>query len=126
MSKPVQAEAGAARRITAVLFAAQCLASAAFIAIATVSPILAFKLTGRESWAGVPAACNLLAGAGAAFLWGYLMDALGRRGSLVLGLGLGGIGAALGFFGLSRGSFFLFGAGSVLVGVANAAANLSR
>ncbi|MGA2765358.1 MAG: MFS transporter [Spirochaetia bacterium] len=116
----------AARRITAVLFAAQCLGSAAFIAIATVGPILAVRLSAHESWAGIPSACTLLAGAGAAFLWGYLMDSLGRRGSLALGLGLGGLGAALSFFAVSRGSFILFAAGMVLIGVANAAANLSR
>ena len=96
----LESEAREARRITAVLFVAQCLGSAAFIAIATVSPIIAFKLSGRESWAGIPAACNLLAGAGAAFLWGFLMDALGRRGALALGLGLGGLGAALAFMGV--------------------------
>jgi MFS family permease len=126
MSATLPSEVGAARRITGVLFAAQCLGSAAFIAIATVSPILAVKLSARESWAGIPAACTLLAGAGAAFLWGYLMDSLGRRGSLALGLGLGGLGAALSFLGASRGSFLLFAAGMVFVGVANAAANLSR
>ncbi len=109
-----------------MLFAAQCLGSAAFIAMATVTPILAVSLSARESWAGIPSACTQLAGAGAAFVWGYLMDSLGRRGALALGLALGAVGAALSFFGVWHGSFVLFAAGMVLVGIANAAAILSR
>ena len=113
-------------KITAVLFAAQCLGSAAFIAISTVGAILAASLSGHKSWAGAPAAASLFAGAGAAFLWGYLMDSMGRRGALVLGLVLGSIGAAVSFSAILLASFPLFLGGMLLVGVANAAVNLSR
>jgi MFS family permease len=118
--------AAAARRITAVLFAAQCLASAAFIATSTVSAIAGTALSGQRSLAGVPAAASTLAGAGAAFLWGLLMDRIGRRRSLALGLLFGVFGAGLCVGGISASSFPLFVGGMMLVGVAQAAITLSR
>jgi len=116
----------AARRITAVLFAAQCLASAAFIATSTVSAIAGMALSGQRSLAGVPAAASTLAGSGAAFLWGILMDRMGRRPSLALGLLFGAAGSALCIWGITAGSFLIFVGGMMLVGVANAAVTLSR
>jgi MFS family permease len=116
----------AARRITTVLFAAQCLASAAFIATSTVAAIAAVSLSGQRSLAGLPAAASTLAGSGAAFLWGVLMDRIGRRSALALGLLCGCIGAALCVWAITAGSFPLFLAGMMLLGVANAAMNLSR
>jgi MFS family permease len=116
----------AARRITGVLFAAQCLASAAFIATSTVSAIAGMSLSGQRSLAGVPAAASTLAGSGAAFLWGLLMDRMGRRPSLALGLLFGAAGSALCIWGITAGSFLIFVGGMMLVGVANAAVTLSR
>ena len=115
-----------ARRITAVLFAAQCLASAAFIATSTVSAIAGMSLSGQRSLAGVPAAASTLAGSGAAFLWGMLMDRIGRRQSLTLGILFGAAGAALCVWGITISSFLVFVGGMMLVGVANAAVTLSR
>jgi MFS family permease len=116
----------AARRITSVLFAAQCLASAAFIATSTVAAIAAVSLSGQRSLAGFPAAASTLTGSGAAFLWGLLMDKIGRRSSLVLGLLFGSIGAALCVWAITAGAFPFFVVGMMLLGVANAAVNLSR
>ena len=116
----------AARRITTVLFAAQCLASAAFIATSTVSAIAGMALSGQRSLAGVPAAASTLAGSGAAFLWGMLMDKMGRRPSLALGLLFGAAGAALCVWGITARSFLVFVGGMMLLGVANAAITLSR
>lgn len=115
-----------ARRITTVLFAAQCLASAAFIATSTVSAIAGMALSGQRSLAGVPAAASTLAGSGAAFLWGMLMDRMGRRPSLTLGILFGAAGAALCVWGITASSFLFFVGGMMLVGVANAAVTLSR
>jgi hypothetical protein len=124
---PVMDEhSSAARRITAVLFAAQCLASAAFIATSTVSALAGAALSGQRSLAGVPAGASTLAGAGAAFIWGLLMDRMGRRSSLSLGLLFGAAGAGLCIWGITTGSFLLFVGGMMLVGVANAAVTLSR
>ena len=74
----------------------------------------------------MPAAASTLAGSGAAFLWGMLMDRMGRRQSLVLGLVFGAAGAVLCIWGITAGSFLLFLVGMMLVGVANAAVTLSR
>jgi MFS family permease len=113
-------------RITGVLFGAQCLASAAFIATSTVAAIAGAALSGQRSWAGLPAAISTLAGSGAAFAWGFLMDRIGRRRALALGLLLGALGAAMSVNAIAVGSFPLFLAGMVLNGVANAAVTLSR
>jgi MFS family permease len=122
----MDAHAAAARRITAVLFAAQCLASAAFIATSTVSAIAGTGLSGQRGLAGVPAAASTLAGAGAALLWGLLMDRIGRRRSLALGLLFGAFGAGLSIAGISSASFPVFVGGMMLIGVAQAAITLSR
>ena len=53
-----------ARKITWILFANQSLASAGFIASATINSIIGAKLGGSASFAGVPSAVYLL---GAAF-----------------------------------------------------------
>jgi MFS family permease len=115
-----------ARRLTWVLFAAQSMASAGFIAAATLASILGADLTGSTSWAGVPSAIYLLGTAGAALAWGYLMDVLGRRGGLVLGLLLGAVGGALAFLAVDSRSFVLFLIGLALMGVASAAVTLGR
>lgn len=122
----MEEHSAAARRITTVLFIAQCLASAAFIATSTVSAIAGTALSGQRSLAGVPTAASTLAGAGAAFLWGLLMDRMGRRPSLALGLLFGAAGSGLCIWGITSGSFPTFVGGMMLVGVANAAVTLSR
>jgi MFS family permease len=115
-----------ARRLTWVLFAAQSMASAGFIAAATLASILGAELAGSTAWAGVPSSVYLLGTAGAALAWGYLMDVLGRRGGLVLGLLLGTLGGALAFLAVDAGSFVLFLIGLALMGVASAAVTLGR
>lgn len=116
----------AARKITGVLFAQQSLASAGFIAAATLNSIVGKELSQNPSWAGVPTAVYLLAGAFSAFMWGYVFDAIGRRGGLVTGLSAGVIGSGVTFFAIAIHSFALFLGGMVLMGVANAAVQLGR
>lgn len=115
-----------ARKITLTLFLAQSLSSAGFIAIATLSSILGAKLGGGAGWAGVPSAIYLLGSAFAAFLWGYLMDAIGRRRGLVLGLALGTLGAGLAMHAIIVGLLPEFLLGMILLGGANAAVVLGR
>ncbi len=115
-----------ARRLTWVLFAAQSMSSAGFIAAATLASILGAELAGSAAWAGVPSSVYLLGTAGAALAWGYLMDVLGRRGGLVLGLVLGALGGGLAFLAVDTGSFLLFLVGLALMGVASAAVTLGR
>ncbi|HXF82042.1 MAG TPA: MFS transporter [bacterium] len=116
----------AARRITATLFAAQSLASAAQVAIFPVAAIVGARLAGRASWAGVPPAVFMIGSALSAALWGRLMDRLGRRATLLLGLGAGTVGAAVAAAAIELASFGGFLVGSLLVGVAVSAVQLAR
>lgn len=115
-----------ARKITWVLFATQSLASAGFIAAATINSILGAKLGGSPSYAGVPSAVYLVGGAFAASAWGYLMDRVGRRNGILLGLIIGVLGNALVLYAISIVSLILFLMGMVMMGIANAAVVLGR
>jgi MFS family permease len=115
-----------AGKITLVLFLEQGLASAAFIAAATLNAIVGADLAGNSSFAGVPAAAYLLSGAFAAGAWGVLNEGLGRRRSLVLGLLIGVMGSAIAFFAIAQRSFPGFLVGMLFMGVANAAVQLAR
>jgi MFS family permease len=115
-----------ARRITWVLFANQSLASAGFIASATLNSIIGAKLGGSPSLAGVPAAVYQVGAAFAASAWGYVMDRIGRRNGMVAGLWIGVLGNALVLVAIGISSFFLFLIGMVLMGITNAAVVLGR
>src|SRR5574339_732636 len=97
-----------ARKITWILFANQSLASAGFIAAATINSIIGAKLGGSASFAGVPSAVYQLGAAFAASAWGYLMDRIGRRNGMVSGLITGVIGNVLVLFAIRASSFILF------------------
>jgi MFS family permease len=114
------------RKITTVLFAQQSLASAGFIAASTLNAIVAAKLAGHASWAGVPSAVYLFGGALAAFAWGHIFDLIGRRNGLVGGLVIGAVGSGTAFYAISHGSFALFMPGMAMMGIANAAVQLGR
>ncbi|MBL8102387.1 MAG: MFS transporter [Anaerolineales bacterium] len=115
-----------ARKITGILFAQQSLASAGFIAAATLNSIVGKELSGHSDWAGVPTAVYLLAGAFSAYMWGYVFDGIGRRGGLVTGLSTGVLGSGLTFYAIAIHSFSVFLGGMVLMGIANAAVQLGR
>jgi len=115
-----------ARKITATLFAAQSLVSAAFVVSSTVSVIVGAQLSDNPAWAGVPWAVQRLGTAFAALAVGATMDRFGRRWGLALGLAVGTLGAGLAAEAILAGTFLLFLAGSVLMGVALAAMQLGR
>ena len=115
-----------ARKITWILFANQSLASAGFIASATINSILGARLGRSASFAGVPSAVYLLGSAFAASAWGYLMDRIGRRNGMVSGLMTGVMGNALVLFAIGSSSLLLFLAGMLFMGIANAAVILGR
>jgi MFS family permease len=115
-----------ARKTTLILFLAQSLASAGFIAAATLNSILGAKLGGGAAWAGVPSAVYLLGGAFAASAWGYLMDLIGRRNGIALGMAIGVAGTGLVIVSINNGLLLVFLAGMLLMGVANAAIVLGR
>ena len=126
MAITVSYSAALARKLIWVLFAAQALGSAGFIAAATIASVVGASLSGREAWAGVPSASFLLGSALAAYLWGVVMDALGRRTGLVLGLWTGVLGALVAAWAIVQGSFGLLLVGLPLMGSAQAALQLGR
>jgi MFS family permease len=113
-------------RFALTLFASQSLTSAGLIAIATVLTIVSADLGGGEEAAGIPNAINNLASAPAAYLFGLLWDRAGRRRGLMLGLGLGALGAWMALAAVQGGSFGLLLAAMLGLGAARAAAQLSR
>ena len=115
-----------ARRITIVLFVTQSLVSAGNIASATVNPIVGAQLGGSDYWTGVPTAVYLLGAAFAASAWGYIMDAIGRRNGILLGLFAGVIGNAMIVLAIRAEAMLTLLAGMVLVGATNAAVALAR
>jgi MFS family permease len=115
-----------ARKITIILFAAQALTSSALIATATTNSIIGADLGGSAAWAGVPSAVYMLGSAGAALMWGFLMDSLGRRGGLALGLLMGVIGSYLAFHAMNNRVLIGFLFGMVFMGMAAAAMQLGR
>ena len=115
-----------ARKITWVLFANQSLASAGFIAAATINSIIGAKLGGSPSYAGLPSAVYLLGGAFAASAWGYIMERIGRRNGISLGLVIGVIGNTVVLYAISASSLLVFLIGMVMMGITNAAVVLGR
>ena len=116
----------ATRRITLVLFGAQSLGSAGFLAASTVGAIVGASLSGRPSWAGVPSGVYQGGSALAAFLWGRAMDRFGRRPTLAAGLTVGFLGAALACAAVTLHTLPLFLLGLLCMGMANAALQLGR
>ena len=115
-----------ARKITWVLFANQSLASAGFIAAATINSILGAKLGGSDYWTGVQSAVYLLGAAFAASAWGVVFERIGRRNSMVLGLLIGVVGNSLVLYAIGITSLILFLIGMLMMGITNAAVVLGR
>jgi len=117
---------GLARKITMTLFAAQSLGSAGFIAVATVSSIVGAMLSGSPVLAGLPSAVYLLGSALSALILGLVMDRIGRRGGLTLGLLFGVAGSGFAARAIVARSFPLFLFGMGVMGIAQAALQLGR
>jgi MFS family permease len=114
------------RRATGTLVAGVALGSTGYIAAVTVATIAAEELAGSSAWAGVPGAAAVLGAAGGSILLSWIMVRAGRRAGLTAGYSLGAIGALVAVAALLDGSFALLLGGTVLIGIANAASNLSR
>ncbi len=115
-----------ARNITRTLFISQSIVTAGLIAIATVNAISGAYLTGVPAWAGIPSTVVILAAAIGAFGWGLLIERIGRRGGLSIGLALGAFGSIIAGSAIIVGSFLLFLGGLVFVGLAQSAMQLGR
>jgi len=114
-----------ARRITFTLFIAQSLFSAGFIAASTINSILGAELSGAR-WAGVPAAVLMAGAALAASVWSPLMDRIGRRNGIALGLLLGVVGLGSTILAANQRSLLIMLVGMGLLGFARAAVMLAR
>jgi MFS family permease len=114
------------RKITFTLFLSQSIFSAGWITTATVNAIVGAELSGVVAWAGVPTAVFLVATALSAFIWGFVMERVGRRGGLTAGLTFGVVGAAMAGSAIVASSFVLFLAGMAFMGVAQASMQLGR
>lgn len=113
-------------KLTTILFLTQSLASAGFIAAAAINPILGAKLAHSRSLATLPTALYLLSGALSASAWGYLMDRIGRRNGISVGLLIGVLGNGLVLFAIQSSSFILAVAGLMMMGITNSAVLLGR
>lgn len=100
--------------------------SAGFLVASTVTPIVGAQLSGQPALAGIPTAFYWTGGALATLIWGRLMDPIGRRRTLSLGLLVGVFGATLASYFVVRQSFRGFVLGLVLMGAANSALQLAR
>jgi len=113
-------------RTTGVLFLAQGLFTAGVIAAFTLSPVIAADLSGREGAAGLPTTITLIGRAAMAYPAGWLMDRAGRRLGLSLGFTLGAAGGLLSVLAIVQGSFPIFLAGALLLGVMRGTAEQGR
>jgi MFS family permease len=114
------------RRSIATLVGGVALGSTGHIAAVTVATLAARDLAGSSAWAGIPGAAVVVGAAVGAPTLSALMVRTGRRTGLVTGYAVGIGGAALAVVALVIRSFPLLLAGTVLIGVANSANNLSR
>jgi MFS family permease len=114
------------RRTTASIFAAQGLFSAAVIVAFTLTPIIAFELTGSETRAGWPSTITLVGRALLAYPLGWLMDQIGRRLGISLGFFIGVVGVLISAYAVVAGSFFWFMFGAFLMGGSRAVIEQGR
>jgi len=114
------------RRTTGVLFLAQSLFTAGVIASFTLSPVIAADLSGRAGAAGLPTTITLIGRAAMAYPAGWLMDRAGRRLGLSLGFLLGAAGGIVSVLAIIQGSFPIFLAGALLLGVMRGTAEQGR
>jgi predicted MFS family arabinose efflux permease len=114
------------RRSTWTLVAGVALGSTGHIAAVTVATIAAQDLAGSSAWAGIPGAAVVLGAAAGAPTLSALMVRSGRRTGLVTGYTVGIVGALLAVLALVARAFPLLLLGTVLIGFANSANNLSR
>jgi MFS family permease len=114
------------RRTLQVLVGAQALGGLGITIGIAVAAVLAERITGSESLAGLVQTAQVLGAAAAAYLLGRLMNARGRRPGLVLGYLLGAVGAGVCVLGGAVESFPLLLGGALLLGSNTAASLASR
>lgn len=114
------------RRLLYILFLTQSIFSAAQIAIVTLATIVAVRLSGAESLAGLPSTTTTFAQALAALPVALIMGRFGRRVGLTLGYSLGALGGLVGVLAIMQGQFWLLLVSAALMGVGRASGEQSR
>lgn len=113
-------------RLAGTIFVMAGLFSAGQLVSFTLLSIVAARLAGSESVAGVPSTLALVGRVVAAYPIGWLMGKAGRRIGLVLGMAAGVVGSLVSVAGIVGGSFWLFALGAGLAGVARGSSDLGR
>jgi MFS family permease len=113
-------------RLTNTIFVTESFNSAARIAIFTLLSIVAVKLSGRDSAAGLPSTTLTLSQSLTALPFGILMGNYGRRIGLTLSYSAAWIGVFLGLIAIIQGWFLLLLASSALMGVGRAGSDQGR
>jgi MFS family permease len=114
------------RRTTALIFAAVAMGTIGFFAALTVAPLVAVELTGSSALSGIPTASSLVGTALGATGVSRIMARSGRRAGLMVGFAAGTAGAVVAVAAVIAGTFVLFVAGMLLLGVGNSANLLAR
>ncbi len=114
------------RRTAWTLFAISALGSTGYIAAVTVGTLVAADIHGDATLGGVPTAAATIGTAVAATLISGLMLRIGRRRGLLLGIGIGLVGAVAAVGAVIADSIVLLLLASMLTGFANGVGNLGR
>lgn len=101
-------------------------ASTAYIGAFTAGALAAPQLSGERATSGLPNAIGIASTAAAASVLSYLMARRGRRAGLRAGFGMGVVGGLLALVSVLAGSLPLLLVGSVALGLANGAIQLTR
>jgi MFS family permease len=112
-------------RAMGALFATVALTNTATTLATTAGTLIAGEV-GPTSWSGLPSAANVLGTALGTLLAARLTARHGRRRALLTGYGLGTLGTFTAFVGAAVGSLTVLLLGTVLLGIGNGAAQLSR
>ena len=115
-----------ARKITFTLFLSQSVVSAALITTGTVNSIVGAELSGMIALAGLPVTVMLVAAALGALSWGVLIEKIGRRRGLGIGLILGIFGGLFSALAVWQKLYLLYLLGMALFGLAQSAMQLER
>ncbi|MQA98837.1 MAG: MFS transporter [Actinobacteria bacterium] len=114
------------RRLTRTVFLGVGAGTSALYATFTAAPLVAVAATGSRALAGLPGAASILGAALGAAVLSSVMSSRGRAPGLMLGWGLGALGALTGVVAAVVDSFALLLAGMLLIGTGHGANQLSR
>ncbi len=120
----IRTETGRTRSMGA-LFAGVALLNTATVGLSTAGTLIIAEGHG-PGWSGLPSVASVLGTAAGALSAGFLLPRNGRRRVLLAGYGAAALGALIAFAGALTTSMALLLAGTLLVGLGNGGAQLSR